>query len=91
MSNLDLKAPIETAPFDKLWVETLSVNGSPSGKVSAIATLKPYNGTETLDKRKTLQIPDVFALAATDPQFAKVMHELMQEIGRQAQLKKLFA
>jgi hypothetical protein len=90
MSNLDLSTPITTEKFDRLWIENLVVGGSPKGKVTAIVRLKPFNGTDTLDDTRTMQIPDVFALAATDSKFATVIGALMDEIGRQAKLRNLF-
>jgi hypothetical protein len=84
--------PSQTIPspaFDKIWVQNLIISGSPSGKVTAIANLKPYNGEYTLDKNTTLVINDVFELAANDATFAKTMSDLLQEIERQAKLQNI--
>lgn len=80
---------ISLSAFDKIWVQNLIISGNPSGKVSAAATLKPYNGEYTLDKSFMLNINDVFELAATDATFAKTVSDLLKEIERQAKLQNI--
>lgn len=87
MSTLALDTPITVSPFNKIWIESINVHGNPDGAVSANIALKPFNGTKTLDDRKVFVINDVFALAAADPQFANIIYQLMEEVGRQARLK----
>lgn len=80
---------VSLSAFDKIWVQNLVISGSPSGKVTVIANLKPYNGEYTLDKNATLIINDVFELAATDATFAKMVGDLLVEIERQAKLQNI--
>lgn len=80
---------LSAAPFDKIWVQNIVISGSPQSKVTAIATLKPYNGTHTLDSSKTLVISDVFAEAAADAEFAQCITQLLQQIEKHAKLQNL--
>lgn len=87
MNTLTLDTPITETPFNKIWIESINVHGTPNGSVSAVISLKPFNGSKTLDDRRTFSINDIFALAATDSKFALVISQLMEEVGRQAKLK----
>lgn len=78
---------LKVEPFDKIWIQHISITGSPNGKTTAVVTLKPYNGDVTLSESKTLIIDDVFALAASDTEFADLMTKLLQQIEKQARLK----
>lgn len=80
--------PVSTT-FDKYWVQNLTIGGSPSGKTTLHAILKPYDGSNTLDAGKILTINDVFDLASKDPQFLKVMNDVLLEIERQAKLNNV--
>ena len=91
MPQITSSTPINAAPFNQYWVQSLNINGSPSGKTTATVMLKPFNGTQTLDSFKVLNIPDVFGLAASDPTFAAVVNSLILEIERQAKLKNVIS
>jgi hypothetical protein len=89
MHTITSTQTLSLSAFDKIWVQNLIISGSPSGKVSAMAILKPYNGNYTLDKNFILNINDVFELAATDATFAKTVSDLLKEIERQAKLQNI--
>lgn len=89
MHTITSTQTLSLSAFDKIWVQNLVISGNPSGKVTAVANLKPYNGEYTLDKNATLVINDVFELAATDATFAKIMSDLLVEIERQAKLQNI--
>ena len=89
MHTITSTQTLSSPAFDKIWVQNLIISGNPSGKVTAIANLKPYNGEYTLDKNATLVINDVFELAATDETFAKMVSDLLKEIERQAKLQNI--
>ena len=78
---------LNVAPFDKVWVQHISINGNPNGKTSAVVVLLPYNGSQTLSEKKTMVIDDVFELAATDADFGQLVVTLLQQIEKQAKLK----
>jgi hypothetical protein len=80
---------LSAAPFDKIWVQNIVISGTPQSKVTAVATLKPYNGSHTLDSSKTLIISDVFATAAADTEFAQCMTLLLEQVEKQAKLQNL--
>ena len=89
MHTISPTQTISLSAFDKIWIQNLVISGNPSGKVTAIANLKPYNGEYTLDKNATLIINDVFELAATDETFAKTVNDLLKEIDRQAKIQNI--
>jgi hypothetical protein len=89
MHTITASQTLSSSAFDKIWVQNLIISGSPGGKVTAIANLKPYNGEYTLDKNYSLVINDVFELAANDVSFAKVVGDLLVEIERQAKLQNI--
>jgi hypothetical protein len=78
---------LNVAPFDKVWVQHISMTGNPNGKTSAVVVLLPYNGTHTLSNSKTMIIDDVFAQAAADNEFADMVTKLLQQIEKQAKIK----
>jgi hypothetical protein len=88
MTNIPI-TPIVTQSFDKAWIQSIMITGSPTSKTRAVISLKPYDGTITLDLTKTLIIDDVFALAAEDAEFNATMTALIEEVARQVALKKL--
>jgi len=89
MSEILLSSTINTEPFNKAWIDSIVISGQPNTKTRAHITLKPYNGTNTLNIPKHLVIDDVFALAASDPQFGAVVQALLAEIARQATLNNV--
>jgi len=89
MHTITPSQTLSTPTFDKIWVQNLIISGSPNGKVTAIATLKPFNGEHTLDKNHSLVINDVFELASNDATFAKTVNDLLVEIERQAKLQNI--
>ena len=89
MHTITSSQTLSSSIFDKIWVQNLIISGNPSGKVTAIANLKPFNGEYTLDKNHSLIINDVFELAATDATFAKTVNDLLVEIERQAKLQNI--
>jgi len=80
---------LSAQPFNKIWVQNLVISGTPQGKTTAIATLKPYNGTNILDINKTLIISDVFEAAENDPEFAQCVVLLLQQIEKYAKQNNL--
>lgn len=86
MHTLTPSATIKSSTFNKLWLQNLSISCNTNGAATIVATLKPYDGTRTLDEPKTLVINNVFSKVATDATFAAVVDTLLQEIERQAKL-----
>ena len=86
---IELSAPVSTNTFDKVWVQSITVSGSPTGKTVAMVQMKPFDGTHTLDRVISMTIPDVFGLAGTDPVFAGIVSSLLGEVERQAKLRNL--
>lgn len=78
------------APFDRMWLQNLSINCSLPGTVNLNAVFKPYNGTHIIDQPKILTITNLLEKAAADATLANVINAFLQELDRQAKLANTY-
>jgi hypothetical protein len=79
---------------DSLWVRSLTIQApSTAGKISVSAILIPQisaTGALLTAQAKTLNIPDLAAAAAKDPNLAVAMTAVYAAVASQAAVKNLF-
>jgi uncharacterized protein involved in propanediol utilization len=88
-----IEVPAKTA--DGLWITNLSINApSPGQAVRVTANVVPFvsqTGELIIDKRKQLEIEDLYALASTDADVAATIQALYATLQRLITDRGLFA
>lgn len=90
---IPLSAPIietklVTTPvtYDSVWITQLEVTGAPTLPTAVLAIFQSWNTqtNELGESKHKLELPDLFAAAASDPELAQIVNALMGVLARLA-------
>jgi hypothetical protein len=72
--------------YDSVWITRLEVTGSPTVPTAVLAIFQSWNTqtNELGESSRRLDIPDLFAAAANDPELAQTVNSLMGVLVRLA-------
>jgi hypothetical protein len=79
--------------FDGIWIKNIQINAPlPTKPITANIMICPFNSTtgELSNNIKTMQIPDVYAMAATSSHVALAMSNIFSFVQEQVISKSLF-